>query len=490
MNLALLVLSLTEAIACFFWVFKTDFIFVEEVGHHCLLGGTHSSIQHFSFKCFSFASLGWGLDLVVGGVELGVTLDEFVHLLALFSCFGFLLSVATTSHLILELLFEHHYLILAVGVLKIIVVGHIQPGVLQHLLSGCTSLMVPGEHGQQKVRQHVGFLLLDAVLFNQHLLQGPVVQALDSPQVTLGIEEFAGVLARQSQVLWHSAEELHHLGEMIVVLVVVLTLTGFEEEVTGDHLEDGTCKRPNVSRGVVVGADNDFRRSVLSGLNLGRKVMVSPASISHIANLDHYLGVQLSSSLAKQFLLLFILLLHFFDGLFREPDFFHTLFRIVLLSRLRWLILLLGRSFDFNVNIVTVNIFHAVLLALSFGRGLDLRAIKGILLLSLALQLLPQVLLLLFGETFKQFAVPDFLVCSLTLEVALVFFRFGNILFLLQGAGNFHIHVLDVIVVAHLCGRQLACSVDFMHFLVSETDNDVFRLEVGVDHLAHPVHVV
>ena len=106
---------------------------------------------------------------------------------------------------------------------------------------------------------------------------------------------------------------------MIVVLVIVLTLSWLEQEITGNHLEDGACERPDISRSVVIGSNDDLWGSILSSLNFWRKVVVSPATITHVANLDHDFLVDLSASLVVElvehlFLLsLFGLIVFFFQ---------------------------------------------------------------------------------------------------------------------------------------------------------------------------------
>ena len=47
-----------------------------------------------------------------------------------------------------------------------------------------------------------------------------------------------------------------------------------------------------------------------------------------------------------------------------------------------------------------------------------------------------------------------------------------------------------MLVLGLLGGSQLPCLVDLVNFFVSQADNYVLRLEVSMDHLTHPVHVV
>jgi len=100
---------------------------------------------------------------------------------------------------------------------------------------------------------------------------------------------------------------------MIVILVIVVTLSRLEWEVTGDHLENCACKRPNVSWWVVLCTNDNFWRSILSGLDLWSKVMMSPTSITHITNLYHDRLINLSSSLTLQ---IFEFFFHIVNSLF------------------------------------------------------------------------------------------------------------------------------------------------------------------------------
>jgi len=46
---------------------------------------------------------------------------------------------------------------------------------------------------------------------------------------------------------------------MVIIFVVALTFAGLEEEISSNHLEDGTGETPDISRGVVICANDDFR---------------------------------------------------------------------------------------------------------------------------------------------------------------------------------------------------------------------------------------
>ena len=64
------------------------------------------------------------------------------------------------------------------------------------------------------------------------------------------------------------------------------------------------------------------------------------------------------------------------------------------------------------------------------------------------------------------------------------------LLVLTQGAGNFHIHLLNIIVLTLLCGRELPSFGYFLDLFVPQADNHIFWLEIGMDNLAHAVDIV
>ena len=85
---------------------------------------------------------------------------------------------------------------------------------------------------------------------------------------------------------------------MIIIFIIVLTFPGLKEKISSHHFENGASEAPNVGAGIVVGSNDDLRGPVLSGLNLGSKVVVSPATVTHITDLHMHVFVQLGSSLS------------------------------------------------------------------------------------------------------------------------------------------------------------------------------------------------
>ena len=73
---------------------------------------------------------------------------------------------------------------------------------------------------------------------------------------------------------------------MIVILAILLALSRLEEEVTSGHLEDHAGEGPEVGTGPILGAYDDFRRAVLPRLDLRREVMIGPAAVAQVTNLQ------------------------------------------------------------------------------------------------------------------------------------------------------------------------------------------------------------
>jgi hypothetical protein len=108
---------------------------------------------------------------------------------------------------------------------------------------------------------------------------------------------------------------------MVIVFTILITFTGLKQEISCCHLKDHACKRPNISGCIVLWSNNDFRRSILSRLNLRRKMVVSPASISKVAYLQLQVFAKLgSSAFSFIFIKLVLHLTRIHDVKFKEGD--------------------------------------------------------------------------------------------------------------------------------------------------------------------------
>ena len=82
------------------------------------------------------------------------------------------------------------------------------------------------------------------------------------------------------------ANQLRNRGQVVVVLGVGLSLFRVEEVITSDELKDHAGERPDVGTSVVVAIKDDFWRTVLSGLDYVRVVLVGVAGVAHVDKLD------------------------------------------------------------------------------------------------------------------------------------------------------------------------------------------------------------
>lgn len=102
---------------------------------------------------------------------------------------------------------------------------------LEHLLRTGPLTRVPFQNWQEKVSQHVSFLLLEPVLLHQQPIQGKMSESSDVFEnvfVRQGVffKELFEALATQGVVLGHWANHFYHLSKVIICFTVVLTFTG------------------------------------------------------------------------------------------------------------------------------------------------------------------------------------------------------------------------------------------------------------------------
>ena len=91
----------------------------------------------------------------------------------------------------LHFLFKLHLLVLLLCVLEVIVVRHVQPWVVQHLLSSGSPIMVPRKHWQEEVSEGLGFFITNEVLISEDFLHWPEAETLDPAQISSAIEKLA-----------------------------------------------------------------------------------------------------------------------------------------------------------------------------------------------------------------------------------------------------------------------------------------------------------
>ncbi len=190
---------------------------------------------------------------------------------------------------------------------------------------------------------------------------------------------------------------------MVVILVVVRAFAGFEEEVASDHLEDSASEAPDVSRGVVISANNDLWRPVLACLDLGSEVVVGPAAVTHVANLHLHVLINLWASTSDSLFLLLLLLLLLLSQiiLHQQPIEVEGFLSVEEINAALLHVLFLLLLGALVVNLIGDVVHHSALLLLVFevlGPFFLLSIFLLDLLLALSLQLLPHVLLLLSSQ--------------------------------------------------------------------------------------------
>lgn len=178
----------------------------------------------------------------------------------------------------------------------------------EHRLGGGSLIGVPVKHQEEEVSKGLRLVLLEAVLLAEDLLQGPVAEASDAPQVSRLIKVALVEAATQRDIAGHAPKQLHHLRQVVIVLAVVLAFAGLKEEVTRCHLKHHARQRPHIRRGTVLAADDYFWRAILPGLNGSGEMVIGPAAIAEITYLQPQVLIELGSSPLG--LLLFKLLLN------------------------------------------------------------------------------------------------------------------------------------------------------------------------------------
>jgi len=99
-------------------------------------------------------------------------------------------------------------------------------------------------------------------------------------------KEFLWELSRKSEFLWDIWDQFYHLSQMVIILPKVGSSLWFKQEITSQHFKKSAGQGPQISSIIIFNSNNDFRWSILSSLYLWAKVMMVPASISKIDDLQ------------------------------------------------------------------------------------------------------------------------------------------------------------------------------------------------------------
>lgn len=83
-------------------------------------------------------------------------------------------------------------------------------------------------HRNQELSKSVRLILFKSVLLFQDFLEWPEVKTSNPSQVSRAIKKFLGPLTTQSRILGHSAEQLHHLRQVVIVFAILVAFTGLK----------------------------------------------------------------------------------------------------------------------------------------------------------------------------------------------------------------------------------------------------------------------
>ena len=124
-----------------------------------------------------------------------------------------------------------------------------------------------------------------AVLFQEDVFEGPETEVFDVAKFAVSRHKVRAVLALGHQFARHFTEQFHNLRQMVIVFRVILAGMRFEEQIARQKFKNKTRQTPHVNgRIVCLIAYNDFGCSVMSRLNVIRKVAVREARISKIGD--------------------------------------------------------------------------------------------------------------------------------------------------------------------------------------------------------------
>jgi hypothetical protein len=73
-----------------------------------------------------------------------------------------------------------------------------------------------------------------------------------------------------------------YLSQVVLIFTPGVSLGGMKQQISSEHFIDHTAKGPKIRGFIVTLAKNNLWRPVLSSLDLSRKVIVFPASVSQI----------------------------------------------------------------------------------------------------------------------------------------------------------------------------------------------------------------
>ena len=92
----------------------------------------------------------------------------------------------------------------------------------------------------------------------QNICQTPRFQFGDVFELSILLEPLSAKLAFSQDSDWNGAQELHHVGQMVLVLAVACSGVRLKQEVPGGQLECHASRGPDVGGGTVAGSYDDL----------------------------------------------------------------------------------------------------------------------------------------------------------------------------------------------------------------------------------------
>ena len=94
------------------------------------------------------------------------------------------------------------------------------------------------EHGREEIGHLFSFLILEVILFVQHIRQGPMPQTVDIPQLALAVEYLLRPFPRETKRFGKWPKQFADLCYMIIVFAIFGTRLRVKEVIARDQLKD------------------------------------------------------------------------------------------------------------------------------------------------------------------------------------------------------------------------------------------------------------
>ena len=168
----------------------------------------------------------------------------------------------------------------------LVLIGDFEERVASTLAGGGAEEGLIAQHGQQKRRHHLGAVPVHLVLLHEDILQGPHLEALDVPEAAVLVKVRPRVWTVEDNLARDGTKQLNDHGNVVFVAVKVAPAVWIKEIIARCEFKGQRRDAPNVCALVVAVAQDGFEAAVLACLDHRSKVLVNPASVAQIRNLD------------------------------------------------------------------------------------------------------------------------------------------------------------------------------------------------------------